>query len=80
MRVFEFVLAIVAVALTYSAFMGYLKSRRDRPDPQEAEQEADRQADRERLDELEKRVAVLERVITDRKSSLHRQFSDLEDD
>lgn len=80
MRVFEFVLAIVAVALTYSAFMGYLRSRDKRPEPQDAEQEAGRLADRERLDELEERVGVLERVVTDTKSSLHRQFSDLEDD
>lgn len=79
MRVFEFVIAIVVIALTYSAFMGYLRSRRERPDPQDAEREADRLADRERLENLEERVAVLERVITDRKSSLHQQFSDLED-
>lgn len=78
MRVFEFVIAIVGIALTYSAFMAILKTRRSRPDQREAELEADVQADRERLESLEDRVAVLEKIITDRKSSLHQQFSDLE--
>ena len=78
MRIFEFVIAITAIVLTYSAFMSILKARRSRPDTRETESEADRLADRERLESLEDRVAVLERVITDRKSSLHRQFSDLE--
>lgn len=78
MRPFEFVIAIVGIVLTYSAFMAILRSRRSRPDPKEAEMEADMQADRERLESLEERVAVLERIVTDRKSSLHRQFSDLD--
>jgi hypothetical protein len=78
MRLFEFVIAIVGIVLTYSAFMAILRSRRSRPDPKEAEMEADMQADRERLESLEERVAVLERIVTDRKSSLHRQFSDLD--
>lgn len=78
MRIFEFVIAIVAISLTYSAFMALVKSRQRREDPKQREQEADRQADRERLEELEERVGVLERIVTDRKSHLHRQFSDLE--
>ena len=78
MRMFEFVIAIVAISLTYSAFMALLKARHKKSDPKDAEHEADRQADRERLEDLEERVGVLERIITDRKSSLHRQFSDLE--
>jgi len=78
MRVFEFVVAIVGIVLTYSAFMALLKLRRSKPDAAEAQAQADFQADRERVEDLEARVAVLERIITDRKSSLHRQFSDLE--
>jgi len=78
MRLFEFVIAIVAISLTYSAFMTLVKARHKKPASREAEEEADRRADRERLDDLEDRVGVLERIITDRKSSLHRQFSDLE--
>lgn len=78
MRLFEFVVAIVAISLTYSAFMAIIRARRSRTNPNEADLEADVQADRERLEALEERVAVLERIITDRKSSLHRQFSDLE--
>lgn len=78
MRAFEFVIAIVAISMAYSAFMTLIKARHRKTDSKEAEQEADRLADRERLDELEERVGVLERIVTDRKSSLHRQFSDLE--
>ncbi|MGD2168006.1 MAG: hypothetical protein PVF63_07855 [Gammaproteobacteria bacterium] len=78
MRIFEFVIAIVAISLTYSAFMAILKARRGHSDDRGADAAADREADRERLEDLEERVAVLERIITDRKSSLHRQFSDLE--
>jgi hypothetical protein len=78
MRPFEFVIAIVAIALTYSAFMTLIKTRRSRSDRKDSELEADVQADRERLEGLEERVAVLEKIVTDRKSSLHRQFSDLE--
>jgi hypothetical protein len=78
MRIFEFVIAIVAISLTYSAFMALVKARHKRPNAKETELESDMQADRERLESLEERVNVLERIITDRKSSLHRQFSDLE--
>ena len=79
MRLFEFVIAIVAISLTYSAFMTLIRARHRKREAHEDDSDAaDRQADRERLEELEERVGVLERIITDRKSSLHRQFSDLE--
>jgi hypothetical protein len=78
MRPFEFVIAIIAITLTYSAFMALLRSRRARSETDDSALQADVQADRERLEALEERVAVLERIITDRKSALHRQFADLE--
>ena len=78
MRLFEFIIAIVVISLAYSAFMAMIRARRTRQDPYDSALEADVQADRERLEALEERVAVLERIVTDRKSSLHRQFSDLE--
>ncbi len=79
MRLFEFIIAIVAIALCYSAFMTLIRARHGRAKAsQETELAADIEADRERLENLEERVAVLERIVTDRKSSLHRQFSDLE--
>ncbi|MGD8810361.1 MAG: hypothetical protein PVG24_12200 [Gammaproteobacteria bacterium] len=78
MRLFEFVIAIIAISLTYSAFMTLMRARHRKPDPRESEEEADRLADRERLEDLEARVSVLEKIVTDRKSALHRQFSDLE--
>jgi len=78
MRLFEFILAVVVIVLTYSAFMSIFKGRQKKPDPGEAEMEADRIAERERIENLEERVRVLEKIVTDRKASLHRQFSDLE--
>jgi len=78
MRVFEFVIAVIGIVLMYSAFTTFIRSRRNRSDSEESQARADQLADRERLENLEERVAVLERVITDTKSSLHRQFSDLE--
>jgi Flp pilus assembly protein TadB len=78
MRFFEFVIAIVAIALTYSAFMSRHRDRRSKSDDREAEIEADRLADRERIENLEERVRVLEKIVTDRKASLHRQFSELD--
>lgn len=78
MRFFEFAIALIAIVLSYSAFMTLIGARRRRADSQESQAQADQLADRERLENLEERVAVLERVITDKKSSLHRQFSDLE--
>ena len=78
MRIFEFVIAIVAISLMYSAFMALVRSRHRKPDDREAAIEAERLADRERLENLEERVMVLERIVTDRKSALRRQFSDLE--
>ena len=79
MRPFEFIIAIVGIALCYSAFMTLIKARHGRAEAsKETEMAADLEADRERLVNLEERVAVLERIVTDRTSSLHRQFSDLE--
>ena len=78
MRIFEFVITIVAISLMYSAFMALIRSRHRKSNSRDDELEADRLADRERLEELEERVSVLERIVTDRKSALRREFSDLE--
>jgi len=78
MRIFEFVVTIVAISLIYSAFMALIRSRHRKSNIKDEELEADRLADRERLEDLEERVSVLERIVTDKKSALRRQFSDLE--
>jgi len=78
MRIFEFVVTIVAISLIYSAFMALIRARHRKSHLKDEELEADRLADRERLEDLEERVSVLERIVTDKKSALRRQFSDLE--
>ena len=76
MRSFEFVIAIIAIVLTYRVFMTIFRDRAQRDDPQ-----ADQQLDAERrVADLEERIRVLERIITDKdkRSDLRREFSDLE--
>ena len=76
MRAFEFVIAIIAIVLTYRVFMTIFSDRAQRDDPQ-----ADQQIDAERrVADLEERIRVLERIITDKdkRSDLRREFSDLE--
>ncbi len=76
MRAFEFVIAIIAIVLTYRVFMTIFRDRAQRDDPQ-----ADQQLDAERrVADLEERIRVLERIITDKdkRSDLRREFSDLE--
>ena len=76
MRAFEFVIAIIAIVLTYRVFMTIFRDRAQRDDPQ-ADQQLD--ADR-RVADLEERIKVLERIITDKdkRADLRREFSDLE--
>ena len=76
MRAFEFVIAIIAIVLTYRVFMTIFRDRAQRDDPQ-----ADQQLDAERrVADLEERIKVLERIITDKdkRADLRREFSDLE--
>jgi len=76
MCTFEFVVAIVAIIFTYRALAIIFGHRRHRNDDAEAQ---GRQAETEsRLAGLEDRVRVLERIVTDTKSDLKRQFRDLE--
>ena len=75
MRVFEFVIAITAIVLTYRAFVLLFDRRRSK-----AQNTADEDVEalESRLVNLEERVGVLERIVTDDKSDLRRQFRDLE--
>ena len=75
MRVFEFVIAITAIVLTYRAFVLLFDRRRSK-----AQNAADEEVEalESRLINLEERVGVLERIVTDDKSDLRRQFRDLE--
>lgn len=75
MQVFEFALAMVALIMVFKlirlAIVHKNPPRRD--DPVNAELLA-------RLNEVEERVRVLERIVTDERYDLKRQFEDLEND
>lgn len=71
---FDFVLAIVIIAIGYQMFKTYMEHRNQaRTSPEAGEADALRR----RIDELEERIRVLERIVTDETSSLRQQFRDL---
>jgi hypothetical protein len=74
MRPFEFVIALVAIVLTYRAFVLLFDRKRKAAPPTDPSVDALES----RLSNLEERVGVLERIVTDDKSDLRRQFRDLE--
>lgn len=72
MNPFEFALIVVALALGYKLVKTVLLQKHVRRDDDvSAELVA-------RLAEVEERVRVLERIVTDDRSDLKRQFKDLE--
>lgn len=73
MNVFEFVLGILIIVFAYKAIETYLKSRSER---NTVSKDSDLDAD---LHALEERIRVLERIVTDERYDLKRQFKDMED-
>lgn len=73
MDVFEFVLAVVCVALGAGIINNFIKvkAHRERSDESGADYRVDLQA-------LEDRVQVLEKIVTDRNYDLKQKFRDLE--
>jgi hypothetical protein len=74
MQPFEFVIAIVAIVLTYRAFALIFNRKQVGPTTTDREVEVLES----RLSNLEERIGVLERIVTDDRSDLRRQFRDLE--
>lgn len=74
MRPFEFVIALISIVLTYRVFV--LLFDRKRRAPSTVDQEVE--SLESRMIDLEERIGVLERIVTDDKSELRRQFKDLE--
>lgn len=73
MHAFEFALAMVALVLVFKLIrLAIVHNKRlpRREDPVNAEL-------LERLDKVEERVRVLERIVTDERYDLNRQFKDL---
>jgi hypothetical protein len=72
MNVFEFVLAIIALSFIYRLLAHWMRAKATRPTEDGAAQELQR-----RLDQVEERVRVLERIVTDDRFDLKQQFKDL---
>ncbi len=70
MNPFEFVLIIIAMSFGYGLLRDYLKRREKKADKAAPEMA-------ERLEALEERIAVLERIVTDRNETLRREFDQL---
>lgn len=74
MNVFEFVLVLVIAILGFR-----LWETRTNKDNEVAE-EPDNEGLQSKLEALEKRIQVLERIVTDSQFDLRREFDDLEND
>jgi len=72
MNPFEFVIAIIALSFLYKLVDGLVKRKAGR----RTESSVDNQVLR-RLGEVEERVRVLERIVTDERFDLKQQFKDL---
>jgi membrane protein implicated in regulation of membrane protease activity len=73
MNPFEFVIAIIVLSFAYKLVDVWLRHRHlQRTD------ESEHSELKQRLAELEERVRVLERIVTDERFDLKRQFKDLE--
>jgi len=73
---FEFVLAILIIVFTYKLVTLRMNQKNLRE--LRGTDDADRLAWQQRLDQLEERVKVLERIVTDDKYDLKRQIEELD--
>jgi uncharacterized membrane protein len=74
MNVFEFVIAIVVLSFVYRLMVAWI---RERASSRSSGDEPAKAALLERLGQLEERVQVLERIVTDERFELKQQFKDL---
>ncbi len=70
----EFVLAIVVIVLIYKLFDSYV---RNRAGEREAHLEQEARDALSRVSELEERIRVLERIVTDEGYDVRREFRNL---
>ena len=74
LNVFEFVIILVIAVLAFRLWETKIKHK---PDVSEEEPPEDLKA---QLDDLQSRIEVLERIVTDSKYDLNRELNNLEDD
>ena len=77
MSSFEFVLGLLGIIFAYKLITIYLEQRSSR-ESTSAERELANDLT-ERLADLENRVQVLERIVTDQRFELKKEFEDLSD-
>ena len=73
MNPFEFVIVVIALSFGYKLLAAWMRSR-------EQSRSSDESANAglvQRLQQLEERVQVLERIVTDERFDLKQQFKDL---
>jgi hypothetical protein len=73
MHLFEFIIAILVLSFMFKLVDGWIRTR-----GQVRSEEPARAALLQRLDEVEERVRVLERIVTDERFDLKQQFKALE--
>ncbi len=76
MQVFETVVLIVAISCAAGIINNYLKQKSGGRQTRDLEARLEQRL--ARLETLEKRVQVLEKIVTDRNYDLKRQLNDLE--
>lgn len=74
MSSFEFVLGLLGILFAYKLISIYLEQRSSRESAEKLNNEV-----AEQLTELEDRVRVLERIVTDQRFDLRKEFEDLGD-
>ena len=77
MSPFEFVLGLLGIIFAYKLITIYLEQRSSNESASAERKLNDDVA--ERLTDLENRVQVLERIVTDQRSKLRKEFEDLRD-
>lgn len=71
---FEFVIVIIALSFVYRLIAAWMRNRQYRSSDESASANA---VLVQRLEQLEERVRVLERIVTDERFDLKQQFKDL---
>jgi len=76
MNAFEFVIVIVILGFVYRLLLAWMRNREFRRNDESTSSNAAAQM-QQRLEQLEERVRVLERIVTDDRYELKQQFKDL---
>jgi len=75
MNAFEFVIVIIILSFIYKLLSAWMRNRQFRGNDESAN--ANAALMQQRLEQLEERVRVLERIVTDDRFELKQQFKDL---